>query len=60
MKRLEVRMLIDFEENELDKKAKNYHNRKFEAVQQYLLYRIDNIISGTVQRVDLIDEIEVE
>lgn len=44
MKRLEVRMLIDFEENELDKKAKNYHNRKFEAVQQDLLYRIDDII----------------
>ena len=60
MKRIEVKMLIDFKENELDKKAKNYHNRKFEAVQQDLLYRIDDIIGGIVQRVDLIDEIEVE
>lgn len=59
MKRLEIKMIIDFDENELDKKAKNFHNRQFEAVQQDLLYKIDDIIGGTVQRVDLIDETEV-
>lgn len=60
MKRLEVRMIIDFGENELDKKSKNFHNRNFDAVQHDLMFNIDDIIGGNVVRVDLIDEFEGE
>lgn len=50
MKRIEVKMLIDFDEKQTNS----------EIIQTYLMNEIDDIISGTVQRVDLIDEIEVE
>lgn len=49
MKRLEVRMFIDIDEKQTNS----------EIVQTNLMNEIDNIISGVVKRVDLIDETEV-
>lgn len=49
MKRLEVRMFIDIDEKQTNS----------EIVQTNLMNEIDDIISGVVKRVDLIDETEV-
>lgn len=49
MKRIEVKMLIDFDEKQMNS----------EIVQTNLMNEIDDIISGVVKRVDLIDETEV-
>lgn len=49
MKRIEVKMLIDFDEKQTNS----------EIVQTNLMNEIDDIISGVVKRVDLIDETEV-
>lgn len=49
MKRIEVKMLIDFDEKQTNS----------EIVQTNLMNEIDDTINGVVKRVDLIDEIEV-
>lgn len=49
MKRLEVRMFIDIDEKQTNSGI----------VQTNLMCEIDDIISGVVKRVDLIDETEV-
>lgn len=49
MKRIEVKMLIDFDEKQTNS----------EIVQTYLMNEIDDVINGVVKLVSLIDEIEV-
>ena len=50
MKRIEVKMLIDFDEKQTNS----------EIVQTNLMYEIDDTINGVVKLVSLIDEFEVE
>ena len=50
MKRIEVKMLIDFDEKQTNS----------EIIQTYLMNEIDDTINGVVKLVSLIDEIEVE
>ena len=49
MKRIEVKMLIDFDEKQTNS----------EIVQTYLMNEIDDTINGVVKLVSLIDEFEV-
>lgn len=49
MKRIEVKMLIDFDEKQTNS----------EIVQTNLMYEIDDTINGVVKLVSLIDEFEV-
>lgn len=50
MKRIEVKMLIDFDEKQTNS----------EIVQTNLMNEIDDTINGVVKLVSLIDEFEVE
>ncbi len=49
MKRIEVKMIIDFDEKQTNS----------EIVQTYLMNEIDDTINGVVKLVSLIDEFEV-